>query len=151
MSSFKFAGRGQMLDGRVLEASQVEYEPFGKPPLQREVSSLKSSIQWRTKSSTANSWGARQRPTCAPLILKCTTISYTSNSLAQASETPPWPTCAPPCSRSPRPRHLPGIEALPSPRQGEFFPAVVLRGDNCLKFQRTYPAEPRQPDMEARS
>ena len=37
-----------MLDGRVLEASQVEYNPFGKPPLQREVSSLKSSIQWRT-------------------------------------------------------------------------------------------------------
>ena len=92
-----------------------------------------------------------------------------------------WPSCAPPCSRSPRPRHLPGIEALPSPRQGEFFPAkkmsrlsrpttlknnfqlscggttvkknpVVLWGDNCLKFQRTYPAEPRQPaDMEARS
>ena len=25
-----------MLDGRVLEASQVEYKPFGKPPLQRE-------------------------------------------------------------------------------------------------------------------
>ena len=68
--------------------------------------------------------GARQRPTCAPLILKCTTISYTSNSLAQASETPPWPTCAP-CSRSPQPR-LPGIEALPSPRQGEFFPAKKM-------------------------
>ena len=27
-----------MLDGRVLEASQVEYKPFGKPPLQRELS-----------------------------------------------------------------------------------------------------------------
>ena len=26
-----------MLDGRVLEASQVQYKPFGKPPLQREV------------------------------------------------------------------------------------------------------------------
>ena len=26
-----------MLDGRVLEASQVEYKPFGKPPLQREL------------------------------------------------------------------------------------------------------------------
>ena len=26
-----------MLDGRVLEASQVEYNPFGKPPLQREI------------------------------------------------------------------------------------------------------------------
>ena len=32
-----FAGRGQMLDGRVLGASQVEYKPFGKPPLKREV------------------------------------------------------------------------------------------------------------------
>ena len=32
-----FAGRGQMLDGRVLGASQVEYRPFGKPPLKREV------------------------------------------------------------------------------------------------------------------
>ena len=26
-----------MLDGRVLEASQVEYEPFGKTPLKREI------------------------------------------------------------------------------------------------------------------
>ena len=26
-----------MLDGRVLQASQVEYKPFGKPPLQREA------------------------------------------------------------------------------------------------------------------
>ena len=26
-----------MLDGRVLEAFQVEYKPFGKPPLKREV------------------------------------------------------------------------------------------------------------------
>ena len=25
-----------MLDGRVLEASQVEYKPFGKTPLKRE-------------------------------------------------------------------------------------------------------------------
>ena len=33
-----FAGRGQMLDGRVLGASQVEYKPFGKPPLKREPS-----------------------------------------------------------------------------------------------------------------
>ena len=29
-----------MLDGRELEASQVEYKPFGKPPLQREPFSL---------------------------------------------------------------------------------------------------------------
>ena len=31
-----FAGQGQMLDGQVLGASQVEYKPFGKPPLKRE-------------------------------------------------------------------------------------------------------------------
>ena len=31
-----------MLDGRVLEASQVEYKPFGKPPLQRECSYLQN-------------------------------------------------------------------------------------------------------------
>ena len=35
-----FAGRGQMLDGRVLGASQVEYNPFGKPPLKRERSTF---------------------------------------------------------------------------------------------------------------
>ena len=29
-----------MLDGRVLEASQVQYKPFGKPSLQRESSSF---------------------------------------------------------------------------------------------------------------
>ena len=33
-----------MLDGRVLEASQVEYKPFGKPPLQREALCLVGSI-----------------------------------------------------------------------------------------------------------
>ena len=32
-----FAGRGQTLDGRVLGASQVEYKPFGKLPLKREL------------------------------------------------------------------------------------------------------------------
>ena len=31
-----FAGQGQMLDGQVLEASQVEYKPFGNP-LYRET------------------------------------------------------------------------------------------------------------------
>ena len=33
-----------MLDGRVLEASQVEYKPFGKPPLQREGGHFGSQI-----------------------------------------------------------------------------------------------------------
>ena len=43
-----------------------------------------------------------------------------------------------------RPRHLPGIEALPSPRQGEFFPAKKCRGcrlsDNLCEifFQPTW-------------
>ena len=31
-----------MLDGRVLGASQVEYKPFGKLPLKREVGELGS-------------------------------------------------------------------------------------------------------------
>ena len=29
-----------MLDGRVLEASQVQYKPFGKPSLQREIAGM---------------------------------------------------------------------------------------------------------------
>ena len=31
-----FESFGQMLDGRVLGASQVEYKPFGKPPLKKK-------------------------------------------------------------------------------------------------------------------
>ena len=38
-----------MLDGRVLGASQVEYKPFGKPPLKRELSGRIESI-WETPS-----------------------------------------------------------------------------------------------------
>ena len=54
-------------------------------------------------------------------------FSAVSQTVRICRRTPaPWPTCAPPCSRSPRPRHLPGIEALPSPRQGEFFPAKKM-------------------------
>ena len=34
-----------MLDGRVLEASQVEYEPFGKTPLKRELLSYYTTAQ----------------------------------------------------------------------------------------------------------
>ena len=34
-----------MLDGRVLGASQVEYKPFGKPPLQRDTGN--AGIPWR--------------------------------------------------------------------------------------------------------
>ena len=32
-----FAGRGRFLDGRVLGACQIESNPFGKPPLKREM------------------------------------------------------------------------------------------------------------------
>ena len=54
-----FAGRGQMLDGRVLEASQVEYKPFGKPPLQRELHSCaKAALRSLPSSSTARCTGA---------------------------------------------------------------------------------------------
>ena len=34
-----------MLDGRVLEASQVAYKPFGKTPLKREVLRLISTCR----------------------------------------------------------------------------------------------------------
>ena len=33
-----------MLDGRVLGASQVEYKPFGKPPLKREPQALRGIV-----------------------------------------------------------------------------------------------------------
>ena len=33
-----------MLDGRVLGASQVEYKPFGKPPLKREFNAGNAGI-----------------------------------------------------------------------------------------------------------
>ena len=34
-----------MLDGRVLGASQVEYKPFGKPPLKREGAQMKCAAK----------------------------------------------------------------------------------------------------------
>ena len=34
-----------MLDGQVLGASQVEYKPFGKPPLKREVQACGCKIE----------------------------------------------------------------------------------------------------------
>ena len=61
-----------MLDGRVLEASQVEYKPFGKPPLQRELpwpnSSLTAPTTWGSRARSCSTWGhARQKM----LWLKC--------------------------------------------------------------------------------
>ena len=44
-----------MLDGRVLEASQVEYKPFGKPPLQRELGG------WYVRHTT---FSERYTPAC---------------------------------------------------------------------------------------
>ena len=44
-----------MLDGRVLGASQVEYKPFGKPPLKREESRAKVGILPRKKMSRLSS------------------------------------------------------------------------------------------------
>ena len=38
-----------MLDGRVLEASQVEYEPFGKTPLKREAEAQEETEAGRVK------------------------------------------------------------------------------------------------------
>ena len=35
-----------MLDGRVLGASQVEYKPFGKPPLKREPRGGATARRW---------------------------------------------------------------------------------------------------------
>ena len=53
-----------MLDGRVLEASQVEYKPFGKPALKREPASSRASSQsgFRVQAQSNNtprpfSWG----------------------------------------------------------------------------------------------
>ena len=53
-----------MLDGRVLEASQVEYKPFGKPPLQRELSAGSApSSRWRAACrSSTHGRESRSRP-----------------------------------------------------------------------------------------
>ena len=36
---------GLVQDGRVLGASQVEYKPFGKPPLKRELPSKSCNLE----------------------------------------------------------------------------------------------------------
>ena len=65
-----FAGRGQMLDGRVLGASQAEYNPFGKRPLKREV--------WRPLRRRARrSWRTAQALTsCAPTRAQDTMVVF---------------------------------------------------------------------------
>ena len=55
-----------MLDGRVLEASQVEYEPFGKPPLKRDG---------RVCLASPVSRRARAPPAPAPSSRPCTCSS----------------------------------------------------------------------------
>ena len=42
-----------MLDGRVLEASQVEYKPFGKTRLKREKVALFTSVPGRVQCARA--------------------------------------------------------------------------------------------------
>ena len=49
-----------MLDGRVLGASQVEYKPFGKPPLKRER--LQSAESFNTQPGLAGLDSAFQFP-----------------------------------------------------------------------------------------
>ena len=61
-----FAGRGQMLDGRVLGASQVECNPFGKRPLKREMLAS-TAPQDRQQRTDANC--ARVILTLSPLVI----------------------------------------------------------------------------------
>ena len=50
-----------MLDGRVLGASQVEYKPFGKPPLKRE-DVLRSAAGASSSGPGAGAAGLAFRP-----------------------------------------------------------------------------------------
>ena len=45
-----------MLDGRVLEASQVEYKPFGKPPLKRGADTSTSNFFCHTRLGALSHW-----------------------------------------------------------------------------------------------
>ena len=58
-----------MLDGRVLEASQVEYKPFGKPPLKREVAGRRGWPDARTMTGNigfATPWRPLFKPRHIP-------------------------------------------------------------------------------------
>ena len=57
-----------MLDGRVLGASQVEYKPFGKPPLQREV-----------EASIPSAPGTQLMMSQSPTTKQCPVISATGS------------------------------------------------------------------------
>ena len=52
-----------MLDGRVLEASQVEYKPFGKPPLKREPGAGLARAWWGLVWALVRAWCG---PWCGP-------------------------------------------------------------------------------------
>ena len=129
-----------MLDGRVLGASQVEYKPFGKPPLQREVPGMQGFLEKPCIELPQSliQRASTQVPTQVPFV------PFVFTFLPQAAEPPLSPgsllyalNCfnmsdymsdehvlgtpgAPPCratcpaKKPPRPRHLPGIEAAPS-------------------------------------
>ena len=64
-----------MLDGRVLEASQVEYKPFGKPPLQREAMSFRLALH-RSEGERAVHWPCSQRQTPRFSIAASKTFGY---------------------------------------------------------------------------
>ena len=104
-----------MLDGRVLGAPQVEYRPFGKPPLKREVLCSVFALS-RGAASELHAelhTGSNQKMVGAcfqPRLTRQPAESY--GSYGSYGHTAAWR-----CAALPR---LPGIEAssLPSPRQG---------------------------------
>ena len=94
-----FAGRGQMLDGRVLGAS-VEYKPFGKLPLKREhlravapprgarqVLPLRSAKSFEAKPSLRSLFMSGR--------LYC--LASTDRTAAGALPRRPWPSPSSPC------------------------------------------------------
>ena len=101
-----------MLDGRVLEASQVEYNPFGKPHLQREIQGMQGFPAGRQRAGLPalhggrvghaaggrhqNSRVSRPRPSSQRSLLAGTPASRRSK--------PPRPTrrCWPHTPRTPR-------------------------------------------------
>ena len=73
-----FAGRGQMLDGQVLGTSQVEYKPFGKPPLKREPAVRELSFRGLFGDPCAPPFPATPQANLAPISpLLAETTLYT--------------------------------------------------------------------------
>ena len=70
-----------MLDGRVLEASQVEYKPFGKPPLQREGEVWLGEVAGK---------GGAQGSSKSPRKLSSRTVQSRQRRLQRGSRLPPF-------------------------------------------------------------